>query len=185
MSAQELQPAIRHIERKVNGLIKALNVLRAEAGMPPYSPSPDDDGDKMVPKSLDIKSDTFFGKRQHTAIREYLEMRQASGDGPARPREIYDALKSGGFEFESTNVQTALSALRAMLRRRTNVFVKVGNTGAYGLVTWYPDAKPKSASRTSEEPSNGGGEEGALENSGEASGTKMTEAEDDEEASAA
>ena len=150
MSSDELTPAIHHLEQKVTALIGALNVLRAEAGMPPYSPSPDGGGDKPISSSLDIKSDTFFGKRQHTAIREYLEMRKASGDGPARPREIYEALRAGGVKFESDDEQKALVALRAMLRRRTAVFIKVGESGAYGLRSWYPDAKPKKAKAVSE-----------------------------------
>lgn len=151
MSSEELTPAIHHLEQKVTALISALNVLRAEAGMPPYSPSPNDRGDKPLSSSLDIKSDTFFGKRQHTAIREYLEMRKASGDGPARPREIYEALLAGGVKFESDDAQKALVALRAMLRRRTAAFIKVGDSGAYGLRSWYPDAKPQKAKSASEE----------------------------------
>ena len=151
MSSEELNPAIQHLERKVNALIMALNVLRDEAGLPPYSPSPNDGGDKPEPSSLEIKSDTFFGKRQHTAIREYLEMRKASGAGPARPPEIYEDLSAGGVEFESSDKQKALVALRALLRRRTSVFIKVGDTGAYGLVSWYPDAKLKKSRPVSEE----------------------------------
>ncbi len=151
MSSEELNPAIQHLERKVNVLIMALNVLRDEAGLPPYSPSPNGGGDKLKPSSLEIKPDTFFGKRHHTAIREYLEMRKASGAGPARPREIYEGLSAGGVKFESSDKQKALVALRALLRRRTAVFIKVGDTGAYGLVSWYPNAKPKNSKSVSEE----------------------------------
>ena len=135
----------------MDALIHALNVLRAEVGMPPYTPSSASGGEPGRTASLKIKPDVFFNKRQHTAIREYLKMRQAHGLGPATPREIYEALKKGGFQYEARDDQVALVGLRALLRRRTNAFIKVGDTGAYGLVSWYPDAKPKIANRTSDE----------------------------------
>ena len=152
MSVGELNPAIEHLERKVDALVAALNVLRAEAGMPPYTPSSGDGGNRGRMAALEVKPDVFFNKRQHTAIREYLEMRQAHGLGPATPREIYQALKKGGFQYTARDDQVALVGLRSLLRRRTNAFIKVGDTGAYGLVSWYPEAKRKSASRTTERP---------------------------------
>lgn len=169
MPESDLNPAIDHLERKVNALVMALNVLRAEAGMPPYTPSPGG-GEPGPSGSLDIKADTFFGKRQHTAAREYLEMRYAHNLGPATPTEIFDALKKGGYQHDAKDDGTAKVGLRALLRRRTNVFVKVGNTGAYGLVSQYPDAKPKNANRASEE---------------SADDPPSSHAEDDEESTAA
>ena len=189
MSDSELTPAIQHLERKVNALTLALNVLRAEAGLPPYAPSPGGGGGETVATgSLDIKSDAFFGKRQHTAIREYLQMRYDHNMGPATPREIYDALLKGGFRYEAKEERTALVGLRSLLRRRTNVFMKVGDTGAYGLASWYPDAKRESANRaaeSSEESSNEGSPEEEVENSGTRDGAEDTAAEDDHAASAA
>ncbi len=146
MSEQELMPAITVLERrlgeaerKVNELLGALNILREEAGLPPRPPSRGDGDDASAPTQ--IKSDSFFGKKQQTAIREYLEMRRAQGLGPARPREIYDALMTGGFEYVTKDADTALVGLRALLRKRSNVFIKVGANGAYGLLSWYPDAR--------------------------------------------
>ena len=149
MSTNALDPAITLLEHKVNALLSALNVLRAERGLPPYSPSPGGSG-LSGPGSLDIKADTFFAKKQHTAAREYLQMRYGANLGPATPTEIFDALKEGGFRHDAKDDQTAKVGLRALLRRRTNVFVKVGDTGAYGLVSQYPEAK-KSANRSTEE----------------------------------
>ena len=148
--------------------------------MPPYSPSPNGGGDKAVSSSLEIKPDTFFGKRQHTAIREYLEMRKVNGAGPARPREIYEALRTGGVKFESDDEQKALVALRAMLRRRTSTFIKVGESGAYGLVSWYPDAKRKKAKSVSE-----GSSEEASREQGTADPEKLAEEAADNETAAA
>jgi len=153
MSTNVLDPAIALLEHKVNALLAALNVLRAERGLPPYSPSPDGSG-SSGPGSLDIKADTFFGKKQHTAAREYLQMRYGANLGPATPTEIFDALKEGGFRHDAKDDQTAKVGLRALLRRRTNVFVKVGDTGAYGLVSQYPDAKKNAGSASEKQADN-------------------------------
>ena len=149
MSQSELLPAIRLFERryleaqkKADALLLTLNIMREEASMPPFKPTGGDfDGDGAASKEMEIKSDTFFGKRQQTAVREYLEMRRASGgDGPATPREIYEALTAGGYKYAAKDPETALVGLRALLRKRSNVFVKVGK-GSYGLLSWYPDHK--------------------------------------------
>src|SRR5438105_3668989 len=107
---------LRDKERKANEFIGAANELRetinllcVQAGLPPRFPSGggNDDGDGITTevsgdplppagRATRITADSFFGKRQATAIRELLEMRRAAGEGPARPREIYDALRSGG-----------------------------------------------------------------------------------------
>ena len=84
-------------------------------------------------------------------------MRRAQGLGPARPREIYDALVTGGFEYEAKDAETALVGMRALLRKRSNVFIKVGTSGAYGLVSWYPDARRSKNLVTSA--SNGSGDD--------------------------
>lgn len=151
MSNHELMPAINLLERrvedqerKVNELLGALNVLRAEVDLPPRAPFPSGGAEKGDAQTQ-IKSDTFFNKKQQTAIRQYLEIRRAQGLGPAKPREIYDALITGGFQYTAKDAETALVGLRALLRKRTNVFAKVGSTGAYGLVAWYGKVKqPKS-----------------------------------------
>lgn len=91
---------------------------------------------------MQINSDTFYGKKQATAIREYLEMRRSAGMGPAKPREIYDALCQGGFQYRAKDEETALVGMRTMLRKSNVTFHKVPGTGAYGLRSWYPNARP-------------------------------------------
>ncbi len=157
---------LRDKERKANELVGAANELREtinllcmQAGLPPRFPSGgggDDDGGRIATdvsgesvatpaRATRITADSFFGKRQATAIRELLEMRRAVGEGPARPREIYDALRSGGYTFKAQNDETALVSLRALLRKN-QVFLKVpGTSGAYGLRAWYPHAKSTKA----------------------------------------
>lgn len=155
MSEHELMPAITlmerkvdEAERKVNELLSALNVLRGEAGMPPR---PGGGGGGIGASDLSgvvptqIKPDTFLGKKQQTAIREFLEIRRAQGLGPAKPREIYDALHAGGYQFEAKSADIALVGLRALLRKRTETFYQLNN-GTYGLVAWYPDLKRSKSS---------------------------------------
>jgi hypothetical protein len=137
-----IAPLLRRLdeyERKGNAIRMAINVFCEEYGKPPMFP--EGGGSAGGPKITKIKDDTFYGKKQQTAIREYLDMRKAQGLGPAKPREIFDALKQGGYQFETKDDEIALVSLRALLRKRSNIFHKLP-TGSYGLDSWYPDAKP-------------------------------------------
>ncbi len=159
MTEHELMPAITLMERKVdeaeqkvNQLLGALNVLRSEAGLPPRAGGGGGSGGGGSPDQVQtqIKPDTFFGKKQQSAIRQYLEMRRAQGLGPAKPREIYDALLAGGFEYEAKTADIALVGMRALLRKRTETFVSLQN-GSYGLTAWYPDMKKRKAAASEED----------------------------------
>lgn len=147
----ELNPAIdtlerrlAEVERKANDLRSLINVLCVEAGLPsryPEGSGPSGGGTKIT----QIKEDTFYGKKQQTAVREYLEMRKAQGLGPAKPRDIYEALRAGGYQFEAKDEDNALVGLRALLRKRTNIFHRLPN-GVYGLLNWYPNARVEKSS---------------------------------------
>lgn len=143
---EALERRLADMERKGNALVEVINDLRAEMGMPAHPPL-GTGGHKVSSASStgsaqigSIRSDTFYGKKMQTAVREYLEMRRGANLGPAAPREIYDAVVSGGFKSEAKDDAIALVGLRAMLRKRTNYFHKLPN-GSYGLTAWYPDAK--------------------------------------------
>jgi hypothetical protein len=133
------------LERQWNALVTTINVLREKAGLPPR-PTGGLPGTGPARESaaagqkVSITHDTFYGKRMGTAAREYLEMRKSAGEGPAKPREIFDALTAGGFQFETKDEETALVSLRAALRKNTTTFEKLPN-GTYGLSVWYPGAK--------------------------------------------
>jgi hypothetical protein len=122
--------------------LAALNAVRQEAGLPFRQLGIDGATSDTGMVLTQIKRDTFYGKKQMTAVREYLEMRRAQGDGPATPREILDALKAGGYRFEAKSDDIALVSLRALLRKANTVFHRLPGTGAYGLSSWYPNAKP-------------------------------------------
>jgi hypothetical protein len=138
-----LQSELADIERKARELKSTINVLCKHAGTPELYPNLQTEG--SGPTVTAIRADTFYGKVINTAAREYLEMRKTAGLGPATPREIYDALVAGGFQFEAKNDQVALVGLRSNLRKNSKTFHKLPN-GQYGLLSWYPNAKPSKSS---------------------------------------
>lgn len=133
-----LERRLADAEKRADGIRSAINLLCEEAGMAPrYKAAASQSTDRI---DADIKPDRFYGKKQSTAAREYLEMRRAQGHGPAKPREIFDALKQGGYRFEAKDDEVALVGLRALLRKNTVTFHRLPS-GTYGLASWYPDAK--------------------------------------------
>lgn len=149
MPAEDLSAAISALERRLaeherkgNELKGAINVLLEEAGQPAKFPELGANSTASNGGTLtQIKRDSFYGKKQMTAIREYLEMRRAQGNGPATPREVVDALVAGGYPFETKSIEIALVGVRALLRKANTVFHKLPGTGTYGLSSWYPDAR--------------------------------------------
>jgi hypothetical protein len=133
-------------ERKVLETKAAVNALYVAAGEPaPYSL----EAEAQATASLtSIKPDTFYGKSINTAAREYLEMRKAAGDGPATPRDVYEALSRGGLKFETKDETNAIIGVRATLRKNSSVFHRLP-TGDYGLLEWYPNAKAPKESESS------------------------------------
>jgi hypothetical protein len=152
--ASAFQPAIDaleteygDLERQANGLLHTINLLREKAGLPPRPGGWQLGSAHAGPHAtggpaIKLHSDSFTGKKLGSAVREYLEMRKRSGgDAPATSREIFDALKDGGFVSGAKDDATALVVLRTMLRKNTTMFVKLQNS-KYGLRSWYPNLRP-------------------------------------------
>ncbi len=165
MPKEDLSAAIAALERRLadherkgNEIRRAINVLCEEGGQSPkyadVDTGPGGQGSGTV--LTQIKRDSFYGKKQMTAIREYLELRRAQGDGPATPQEILEALKAGGYKFEAKSDVIALVSLRALLRKATTVFHKLPGTRTYGLLSWYPNAKTAKSSDDDDEGSQTG-----------------------------
>lgn len=148
-----LEKQIAEGEQKVLTAKRAINALCEAAKLPPRYPDLESMGDGGTPGIgiSNIQPDTFYGKKQSTAVRMYMEMRKGRDLGPAKPREIFQALKEGGYQFESKDETVALIGLRALLRKNTVTFHKLPN-GSYGLASWYPDAKSKRPSETERAP---------------------------------
>jgi hypothetical protein len=144
-----LEKDLTDLERQANGLIGSINLLRAKAGLPPrpsgWKPQAHAGDIAATNSQLALHSDSFTGKKLGVAARQYLEMRKRAGtDAPATSREIFDALKEGGFVSGAKDDATALVVLRTMLRKNTVTFIKLQN-GKYGLRSWYPNLKPPKA----------------------------------------
>ena len=139
----ELDPAIAAFERRREEALatvaeyeRTINALCKEAGYAPrYSET-----SASTTKVTQISDDTFYGQKQTPAMRAYLEIRKAQNLGPATAREIYEAIKLGGYVFEAKDAETALVGMRALLRTQPNVFHRLPQ-GTWGLTAWYPDAK--------------------------------------------
>jgi hypothetical protein len=140
----DLDPAIAAFERRREEALanvaeceRTINTLCKEAG---YAPRYSEISTSNAMKVTQISDDTFYGQKQTPAMRMYLEMRKTQGLGPATPREIYEAIKSGGYVFEARDAEVALVGMRALLRTQPNVFHRLPQ-GTWGLTAWYPDAK--------------------------------------------
>jgi hypothetical protein len=145
-----LEARLTELERKRNALIQVINDLRAEDGLPPRGRSAPG-GRRTEPEQAsrdlilaEIKPDVFEGKKLQTSVREYLTMRKLRDAGPATPREIYDGLAKGGFNFGAKSEADAFANLRTLLRKRAAFFHKLPN-GTYGMTAWYARAKLKKA----------------------------------------
>jgi len=143
-----LQNELRSLEAKIRETKGAINVLCRHAGMAElYQNIEQEIGGAAI---ATIKADTFYGKTIGTAAREYLDMRKASGLGPATAKDIFDALKKGGLQFDTANDTNAQISLGNTLRKNSRIFHRLPN-GQYGLLAWYPNAKAsndKSAAST-------------------------------------
>lgn len=143
-----LQHELQEIEKKAREIKSAINTLFKHAGEPePYSVA-----DNVISSGLtSIRADTFYGKTIGTAAREYLEMRKSANQGPTSTREIYEALVQGGLQFDTANETNALISLSSTLRKNSKMFHKLPN-GQYGLLAWYPNAKPAKIGKDDESP---------------------------------
>ena len=159
--SDEFKPAIEALQRDLSDLERqavetklVINRLCVRAGMEPLYPDALANSNSTVGS---LRADSFYGKSITTAAREFLEMRRAAGLGPATPREVYEALVKGGYTFEAKEEVTAIIGVRATLRKSSSIFHRLPN-GSYGLLGWYPNAKPTRAD--DDEDGNGTGTRG-------------------------
>jgi hypothetical protein len=166
MMLEDLERDLLPLDRQRSELITTINVIRAKAGLPPRdggnSGGTGGVTDATAAVASKIRSDSFVGKRLRSASKEYLTIRRAQGlDGPATPREIYDALINGGFEFASKDETIRLISLRNMLRKRSEVFKKFDDTGKYGLNEWYGIVRKSKVADAADDGEGDGDDEGA------------------------
>lgn len=137
---EALQKVLVEQEKKVSETKTTINNLAQMLGKSPIYT--DVGSDSSTSTISTIQSDTFYGKTVIVAAREYLEMRKASGAGPAPIKEIFEALKHGGFMFNSKSDSNSQIVLRSAISKASSIFHRLPN-GHYGLVKWYDLAKIK------------------------------------------
>jgi|GEM_PF-3983107 len=126
---------------------RLVNKLCEHAKLPPRYADVDTEAARG---SLTIRRDQYHGKPLATAVREYLMQRGPSdrgGLGAASVNEIFEALISGGYQPETDDETNAKRGLRIALTKNSSTFYRVpgrdSSAGAYGLLEWYPNAKPQ------------------------------------------
>ncbi len=126
---------------------RTVNRLCTLAGRAPLYP----DAESGRYGARSIKRDQFHGKPLATAVKQYLEVRGPSdrgGLGAATVNEIYDALIEGGYKPETEDELHAKRGLRIALTKNSYLFYRVSSDrseggSTYGLLEWYPNAKPQ------------------------------------------
>jgi hypothetical protein len=135
-----LRQKITSKEDEATKLKQVVNEFCADENEPPIYPNITTDS----VSAAQLRSDQFYGDTLSGAARTYLEMRKASGGGAASVEEIYQALKAGGYSFDTKNETNARNGVRLALRKNSVTFHKLPN-GQYGLCSWYgvKGAKPE------------------------------------------
>jgi DNA mismatch repair ATPase MutL len=149
-----LQQTISNLIAKIDERMKPIqddmrmvNALCAHAKLPPHYRDVEVHSSK---RSFAIHRDQYVGKAMATAVREFLEMRGPSdrgGMGAATVNEIYEALIAGGYKPDTEDELNAKRGLRIALTKNSQTFYRVSQrgdaAGTYGLLEWYPNAKPQ------------------------------------------
>jgi hypothetical protein len=148
---EALQQRLAEEEAAVAETKKLINKLCEVAGrQAPYA----NVDEAATPNITTIRPDTFYGKKLYTAVREYLEMRHAANLGPAGTRDIYDAIVSGGYQFEAADANNAMTGMRAMMRKNSSMFHRLPNN-SWGLTAWYENIKAAKRSNDDDESDDG------------------------------
>lgn len=119
-----------------------INLLCEHSGKPKIYQDADLDSGTQ---SASVASDEFYGRPLGTSLRSILEKRKLAGNGPATPRELYDILIEGGYQFDTEVEQNRLTSVRISLRKSSRVFHRLPDKKRYGLLEWYPAAKKQGA----------------------------------------
>lgn len=131
---QALREKLRVKEEDARQLKVVLNAFYTDEGQP--APYPDVNAEAASVSLGALRSDLFYGNTIAEAAKIYLEMRKASGFGSAPVNDIYNALKAGGYKFDTANEENAKNGLRISLRKNSSIFHQLP-AGDYGLCVWY------------------------------------------------
>lgn len=136
----EIVADIGRLESDIRDKKKTVNTLCAVAGREAMFVL--DAAETTLPTQF--RPDQFYGQALATAVRTILEARKQQNQGAATVKEIFETLTGGGYQFNTKNDEVAIASLRNSLSKNTVTFHKLPN-GRFGLLNWYPNAKPTKA----------------------------------------
>src|SRR5262245_50426193 len=93
---------IASLEKEATDAKRTLNRMLVRSGQPARYNDAELNAEGVAGLNQ-IRGDQFYQKALSASIREYLQMRHASKNGPATLHEIYDAMVRGGMSFETEN----------------------------------------------------------------------------------
>ncbi len=137
---EKLQAKLAELDGQTRKFKIAINGLYTLEGEP--VPYPDIEGERpgLNGTSKTIRPDQFYGRPMATVAREILEERKKWGEGAIAPRDLFETMEKGGFEFEGKDDASKLKSLTITLAKNP-AFAKVPNSGHIGLADWYPNSK--------------------------------------------
>jgi hypothetical protein len=169
----DLEKKVQEYEASSARVKATINDLCSMAGIPiKYAHSA---FEKANTGTVMIRSDQFHARPVATIVREYLELRKRADLGPATIDEIFNALAEGGYEFKTKSDAIARISLNNALTKNP-IFYKLPNK-RWGLLEWYPKAKPHRSSFDESEDETEVGSDQANENR-----AKRAQGEDEEKA---
>jgi hypothetical protein len=137
---------IRGLQEEIRKAKIAANAIAEMDGLPvPYQQLDEEDASVLT----SFQSDQFYGQPLAKCVRLILEARRAMNSGPASVTEIHDALVKGGYLFDTKDETNSKNSLRVSLGKNP-LFHKLPN-GGWGLLTWYPKARPPKENGAAEE----------------------------------
>lgn len=120
----------------------AINTLTTRSGgIPPFA----DTDQAQSARSGSILPDQFFGMGFVTAVRAYLKHKNRA----APAKEIFEALKSGGYEF-SGDEKVHWRGFTINMSKNKSKFVYVKPSDSWGLMEFYPGYKAKKEKKDEE-----------------------------------
>lgn len=87
-----------------------------------------------------LKGDEYYMQPIARVIGLILEKRKMSGLGPATVKEMYDAMKAGGYKFDAKDDENAMRGISISMSKNVAKFHKLPS-GKFGLTEWYPELK--------------------------------------------
>lgn len=135
----KIQDQILKLEDQIITKKKLVNQLCEVDGEAPLYPDTESASSVI---STTIRPDHFFGRPLATVVKEILEGRKSRNKGAISLNDLFEILKSGGFQFDAKDEQASKRGV-AITIGKNPAFLKVPNNGYIGLAEWYPNVKKK------------------------------------------